>query len=407
MFKTGGQSLSPEVHASVQKGDFQIDITTIGDLEAKSSVPINGPSGLMRARIYRVNLEKIIKEGTVVDSGDFVASLDKSEVMEKIKSAQTDLEAHRSEYQQAKMDTSLELREMRDKLLDLEYEVKVKEMEMNQAQYEPPAVKMKNERAFKKAKRDLRNGRENYKLKKRRAEAKVREAAIEMTRTQDNLDFLKGLLKNLRITAPEKGMLIYARNYRGEKLKEGSRISAFNPTVATLPDLSTMTSKTYVNEVDIRKVEEGQNVELGLDAFPEKKLTGEVTSVANVGQKRPNSDAKVFEVMVEINENDSMLRPGMTTSNTIITDLIPNAIYVALEALNSQGDSLNYVYTKNDMGQIVKKEVITGKMNTDEVIIKNGLQPGEIVYLSTPENAVDNKVARLDQKPEKMKAEIP
>ena len=57
--------------------------------------------------------------------------------------------------------------------------------------------------------------------------------------------------------------------------------------VATLPNLSKMISKTYINEIDISKVKIGQRVEIGVDAFPEKKFTGEVTEVANIGE--PNA----------------------------------------------------------------------------------------------------------------------
>ena len=46
-----------------------------------------------------------------------------------------------------------------------------------------------------------------------------------------------------------------------------------------------MLSKTYINEVDVRRVRPGQIVEIGLDAFPDKKLTGKVIRVANVGEQ--------------------------------------------------------------------------------------------------------------------------
>src|SRR5690606_12070834 len=112
------------------------------------------------------------------------------------------------------------------------------------------------------------------------------------------------------------------------------------PIVATLPDLSKMLSKTYVNEVDIRKVKPGQEVEIGFDAFPDKKLKGKVAKVANVGEQRPNSDAKVFEVEIEVFGTDPLLKPGMTTSNKIITKTIENALYIPLECLHSQYDSI-------------------------------------------------------------------
>ena len=58
--------------------------------------------------------------------------------------------------------------------------------------------------------------------------------------------------------------------FGGDRITEGSTISPWSPEVAELPDLSSMISTTFINEVDIRKVKSGQFVEIGLDAFPRK-----------------------------------------------------------------------------------------------------------------------------------------
>ena len=60
------------------------------------------------------------------------------------------------------------------------------------------------------------------------------------------------------IYATEDGMLIYYKDFEGT-VKPGTQINAWNPTVATLPDLSVMLSQTYVNEVDIRKIKKNQS----------------------------------------------------------------------------------------------------------------------------------------------------
>jgi HlyD family secretion protein len=72
-----------------------------------------------------------------------------------------------------------------------------------------------------------------------------------------------------------------------------------------------MISVTYVNEIDISKVRPGQKVTLGIDAFPEKQLEGEVIAVANIGQALPRSDAKVFEVRIRVFRK----RSGTSTRN--------------------------------------------------------------------------------------------
>ena len=138
----------------------------------------------------------------------------------------------------------------------------------------------------------------------------------------------------------------------------------------------------------------GQIVFIGLDAFPDKKLSGKVMQVANMGEQKPNSDAKVFEVTIELNEMDTTLRPGMTTSNKIIAETVKEVLYVPLECLHSQGDSITYVFKKSGLG-IERQEVKVGKTNDNEAIIEDGLAENEKLYLSIPTNPEDKNLVLL------------
>jgi hypothetical protein len=147
-----------------------------------------------------------------------------------------------------------------------------------------------------------------------------------------------------------------------------------------------MMSTTYINEVDVRKIKVGQQVKIGLDAVPDKSLTGNVVSVANVGEQRPNSDAKVFEVRIQVNEKDTTLRPSMTTSNKITTGKLAKVLSVPLDAVHLLGDSLKFVFRK-DGGSYVRQEVLTDLANEDAIVISAGINGADIVALSTPPNA--------------------
>jgi len=196
--------------------------------------------------------------------------------------------------------------------------------------------------------------------------------------------------------APEDGMVIYQKDWDGKPIKAGSQVNMWDPTVATLPDLTKMISKTYVNEVDVRKVKSGQHVDVGLDAYPDKKLRGLVMRVANVGEQRPNSDSKVFEVSVEINGTDATLRPAMTTSNRILAHAIDSALYIPLESLHSQFDSITYVF-KEDGLKIIKQEVIIGETNANDAVVVSGLNENERVYLSMPPDMDDKEIILLPE----------
>ena len=221
----------------------------------------------------------------------------------------------------------------------------------------------------------------------------MQEVNFSKQKEQRKLDGMNELLQSFTIMAPEDGMVIYKKDWNGESMGQGSQISAWDPVVATLPDLNTMISVTYVNEVDIRKIEVGQEVELGLDAFPEKKLSGDVIKVSNVGEQRPNSDAKIFQVNIELNEKDDLLKPSMTTSNQIITNMYEDVLHIPIEGLFNQDDSITYVFKKSGLGA-EKQEVMVGVSNTNQVVIMAGLGEGEEIYLNRVEG-MDNESVSL------------
>lgn len=387
--QTGGDDI--ELYANVNQGKFTVEISTTGELKAARSTQIRGPE---RARNYRINslkIERLVEEGTVVKEGDFVALLDRSELFGRIADAENEVETQLAQYEQTALDTALTLRTERDKIINLEYAVEERRLVLEQSKFEPPATIRQNEIALDKAIRDLEQAKESYQIKIQQTQAQMRERTSRLRERQRELSELQELMSQFTITAPQDGMVIYEKGGDGSRVMEGSSITAWNPVVATLPDLSTMHSITFVNEVDIRKVKVGQEVKIGLDAFPDKKLTGTVIRVSNVGQQNPNSDAKVFEVTIEVRESDPSLRPAMTTSNNIIADEVEGAMFIPLEGLFVHNDSINYVYKSNG----TKQEVEIGISNNNEVIIKQGLEEGDRIYLTVPTQHKDKDVKLL------------
>lgn len=386
-----------EVLTQAKTGTFKVEITSAGELDAKNSVNIEGPFGLRRARIWEVKIEDMVDEGTVVKKGEYVARLDPAELSDRIQNEENDLVQTTSKYTQAKLDTALELRKERDNLVNLKYDIEQKRIEVEQSQFEPPATIKQYEYELEKAIRAYEQANENYQLRVEKAIAQVTEARSEMLEDKRWLDFLTGIQKEFEIYAPEDGMVIYKRNWRGEKQGVGATVRAWDPVVATLPDLSKMISRTYINEVDINYVKEDQSVEIGLDAFPDKKLTGTVLEIANIGEQRPNTDAKVFQIEIEIHESDTTLRPGMTTSNTILAEEIQNVLFIPIECIHSQGDSITYVFKKTGLGY-QKQEIKTGLSNSDETVILEGLKEGDVLYLSDPPGSESKKIELLSSK---------
>lgn len=383
-----------ELVVQPERGVFELTVTTTGELQAQNSVQIRGPSNARQARIYEMKVLQLVPEGTEVEKGDFVAELDRSELTSNIQDAEIELQKAQSQYEQAMLDTSLTLSEARDEQVELRYQMEEAQLRMEQATYEAPSVRRQAEIDYEKAKRAYEQATVNYKTKVRQGEAKMREVGAELAKAQKEFDELEALSAEFTISAPEDGMVVYYRNYRGEKLTTGGTISAWRPVVATLPDLSTMESITYINEVDIQKIDEGQHVRIGLDADPDKKLTGTVTKVANIGEQRPNSDAKVFEVIAKINQPDTTLRPAMTTSNTIVVASLPDVLSVPLEAIHTR-DSVSFVYAKR-AGGLIRQEVELGLLNENRAVVEAGLSTDDDVYLSMPADTTGLALHRLD-----------
>lgn len=378
----------------VKKDLFVISTTTTGELEAKNSVKIMGPAGINNFGIWRVKIEDLIEEGTVVDSGDYVGALDKSELVEKLKTEQSNLLKSESKFVQSRLDTTLDLSAARNDIQTSKFALTEAEITLKQSKFEPPAIIRQNELNLEKTKKALEESKKNFKIKKKQAIAKMQEVGVDMTIASQKIDRIHDLLGQFTVTAPKAGMLIYKRDWDGTKKTVGSMVQAWSPVVATLPDMSVMVSKTFINEVEISKIKEGQLVNIGLDAFPEKQFKGKVSYVSNVGQESPSSDGKVFEVNIEVSERDSTLRPSMTTSNEIIISEIDSSIFIPLEALHNQGDSLNFVYKKDGMST-VKKEVKVGDKNENHVIIESGINENEEILLNIPEDEIDLDIVRI------------
>ncbi len=382
------------IKSPVKYGVFVIDASTTGELEAKRSENICGPQNLRSIQIWsEIRINQLIPEGTIVDSGDFVASLDQTEVMSRLQDLENELEKLESQYTKTMLDTSLNLRASRNELINLKFNLEEVQITVDQSIYEPPAVQRQAVINLEKAQRTYDQAVENYILREEKARAEMQEVTATLEQAKRRKERMTDILKQFTVHAPKQGMVIYKRDWRGRKTETGSTVNSWDNVVALLPDLSRMITKTYVNEIDISKVRAGQPVIVSIDAFPDHEFSGIVTEVANIGEQRPGSDAKVFEVVIDISETDTIMRPAMTTKNVIITAQIDSVLFIPIEALHS--DSLSYVFM--DKGaRTIKKQVIPGQSNNNEIIILNGLNPDDQVYLTIPDNHQNLKLYLLD-----------
>ena len=199
-----------------------------------------------------------------------------------------------------------------------------------------------------------------------RAEAAVTLAQSQLTQVQIQLD-------DTTLRAPFDGMIATVN------VSPGENISTQTPVV--LIDVSRYLIKVTVDEVDIARVSPGQSVDVLIDALG-TTLPGRVLRL----EPLPQGDSAVtaYRVTVEIDPTDSMLRPGMTASATIIADRREGVVSLPVAALLTRdGQSFVELVTTGSDGKrsIEERAVTIGLRTSEQVEIVSGLAAGDEVVV--------------------------
>ncbi|GAO31794.1 efflux RND transporter periplasmic adaptor subunit [Geofilum rubicundum] len=384
---TRERAKEPDV-VRVEKGTFEIVVKGMGELEALESTQIMIPEVLddRSVRIRSIAINDLVREGTVVKKGDYVATLDPGEVEERMRSAEDDLEMFKNNLDNAKIDSSLVLSEVRDEIRQANDLVLDREIKLEQSVYESVAVQRQAQISLETAVRSLEQKERNYIQVQRRHHLYVRRAEEKLQEELEKLEMLQQLKKDLRVTAPGDGLVVYARGHNNEKVKVGSHVSRWNPMIATLPDLATLQSVVYVKEIDISKIEPGLQVRVGIDAFPEEEFRGVVTRVANVGQAVADEFHSAFKVEIKVDSNGKVLLPGMTSTNNIVVESVKEALMVPRLAVFSNESMTSYVYKREGISGVVQQQINTAGENDSFYWVEEGLEAGDRVMMHPPKN---------------------
>ncbi|MCF7901832.1 MAG: RND transporter, partial [Candidatus Marinimicrobia bacterium] len=186
-FNASEETQVENIEVTPSVGPFRVTVTTAGELQAKNSIDIQGPTNARRLRIYNMKILKLIPEGTEVDSGDFVAELDQSELRSKIEESQLAIDKAESQFEQAQLDCTLSLANARNDLVNLTYALEERRLYMEQSKFEAPSIIRQAEIDLDKAHRSLKQARENYVTKVRQSEAKMREVEAELSKRKNEL----------------------------------------------------------------------------------------------------------------------------------------------------------------------------------------------------------------------------
>jgi len=201
---------------------------------------------------------------------------------------------------------------------------------------------------------------------------------------KNKLDSTKKNYENYTIKAPISGTVVAKKYKAGDTISKNTNT---DPDLAVIYDLSELTFKLPVDELDIHKVKTGQKVAVTADAYPGKTYPATVTNVSL--ESTVTNGVSTYPVIVTLDNKEDLI-PGINVQGVISIGSAEDVLLIPSAAL-MRG---NLVYIKDDkvlesQGDVpagfraVKVE--TGLISADAVEIKNGLPEGAEVYAAQTE----------------------
>ena len=340
--------------ARVKRGDI-VDIV-------EASGPINPVNTTEVGALVSGEILKIyVDYNTEVKKGDLMAIIDQTQILASLEEAKARLSSAKESLASA----------------DVSYRLAKKNYERYQALYEKDYVSKVNL--------------EEYELAYVNAKSSLNSAQANVVQAQSNLDTAEKDLSNTKIVSPIDGVVLT------RKVSEGQTITAGFSTpelFVVAQDLTKMQVEAKVSEADIVKIQPGQEADFTLDGYVGEKFKGVVRQVRTnyvdtSDSTTTSSSSTTYTVIIDVDNADLRLKPGMTATLTIRTQDKKDVLLVPNEALRfSPSTNANkYENTgvwKMDPGmqQPHRVDVTIGIIATKQTEITGGdVQEGDMVIV--------------------------
>jgi HlyD family secretion protein len=207
---------------------------------------------------------------------------------------------------------------------------------------------------------------------------------------------LKEMLTNLNrttIKAPNAGIISSLSIEKGERVVGTAQMTGTE--IMRISDLTTMETQVEVTENDILKVTLGDETEIEVDAYIDRKFKGRVTEIANsasnaasgTGNSLNTDQVTNFIVKIRLDptsysdllgkSNKYPFRPGMSASVEIVTDVKNNVLTVPIQAVTMRN------LAKDGDKEDFKEVVFVYEADTARMIpVVTGAQDNEFIYLT-------------------------
>jgi len=208
-------------------------------------------------------------------------------------------------------------------------------------------------------------------------EIRTQELAVE--NAEQDLADAKETYGNYWIRAPFAGTISSVSSIVGDTASNGTTMG----TIITKKMIATIT----LNEVDIAKVEIGQEADLSFDALDNVSVKGEVSEVDTVGTV--SQGVVSYSVKIAFDTDNESVKPGMSITANIVTESVSDVLAIPSSAIKTMGNK-SYVETMEN-GAIQRKEVEMGITDDTTTEIKSGLSEGEKVVVNTAKKTTTTK----------------
>ena len=220
-------------------------------------------------------------------------------------------------------------------------------------------------------------------------ETQIQNAAIQVQNAELTLRNAQDSLEDYSITSTIDGTVI-EKNYEvGDTLDTSNASTTGIAYPAVIYDMSALTFDISVNELDINKIQVGQEVEITASAVEGQTFTGKVDKV-NINGTTANGSTN-YPVTVLVDGTPEELKPGMNVSARIVVEDAGNVLCVPVETVSRGENGTSTVLVAGpgaldeqgaliDPSKLEAREVTLGRSDDAYVEILSGLEAGETVY---------------------------
>jgi HlyD family secretion protein len=377
-----GSSANEQVEVlRIETGRFDISLLASGELRAAESTPVMPPPG---SRIPRV-ISWLIPDNSAVKKGDVVMRFDVSDAERGaletgIELTKVDLRVLTREFELDRL-----LAELGGQLDIIDIERIMEEqfaVEDTLAYSRMEIIDIMRDRELLDYRAGHLEGKKDRYKDRQSAEIEVLDAQ-RATQKSENAQH-QALLDHSEVRAPHDGFIVYVRKWWLPPIEVG--ITAWpNNKIASIPNLEKMEAVLLVHETDAVGLAVGQVVDLTIDAYPDRPLSGTVSGLSPTAAPiERNNPVKYFSATVAIDQADpEWITPGAQVRAEIHISRIDEAIAVPNQVL-FQGDEGDWVLALEG-GDLKKRSVTLGTRGAYRSQVTAGLEPGDEIALHPPE----------------------